>query len=763
MQGGSNQLRVLSLEDVPYDAELVDRELRKAGIDYVLQRVETRDQFLEAMDKFDPDIILADYSLPQFSAIEALRMLKEQNRNVPVILVTGSHSEEAAVECMKEGAEDYILKASLTRLPTALQRAVKKREAERTKEVAERALKQSEEQYRLITENTRDLICLLDESDGIVYASPSFELVLGYPLKEVEGRNYFELIHADDSALAKKALEQTRLLRHQRTAELRYRDRTGNWQLFEAAASLSAELNGKEPRLVIVSRDVSERKRSEQEIEHLAAFPRFNPNPVLAFTADGVLTYFNDAAQAMARTFGKDHPRDILPRDTTGVVNKCLRSRQNTIRLDTLMAGRTISWTFYPIHPTQSVHCYAEDVTDRLSLEMQLRRSQKMESIGQLAAGIAHDFNNILTIVQGHSALLLQDRVMTEKEHDALQQICIASERGANLTRQLLLFSRKQLAQPRIMSLNGAVEEVAKMLRVLLGEPVRLQLNLDEELPAVNADEGMMEQILMNLAVNSRDAMPRGGQIVISTERRTVDERYARAQRDARAGEFVCLSVRDTGTGMSSETLGHIFEPFFTTKEVGKGTGLGLATVYGIVKQHHGWIEVDTKEGEGTTFRIFLPASEKRLPTLKEEPAMEEVLHGSEMILVVEDEGPLRELVLTILRRSGYSVLEAASGTQALDVWQEHRGQIDLLLTDIMMPEGISGRELAERVLQDDPKLRVLYTSGYPMEVIGADLEKEGKCFIQKPYQPAALSRAVRQCLDGRSRKRVKELKTLGV
>ncbi|HMJ91050.1 MAG TPA: PAS domain S-box protein, partial [Candidatus Acidoferrum sp.] len=637
--------------------------------------------------------------------------------------------------------------------PSALRSALRKRDVERNREAAELALKQSEEQYRLITENTRDLICLLDEEDRFVYVSPSYELVLGYTEAELKGTRFLDLIHPEDAAVALKALDQARKQRQQRTAELRYRDRPGHWQLFEAAASLPADAKGKLRRVVIVSRDVSERKRAEQEIEHLAAFPRFNPNPVLAFSADGKLTYFNDAAQAMAESFGTDHPQKILPPDSVDVVAKCLTAKQNHIRLDTTIAARTISWTFYPIHPTHSVHCYAEDVTERLSLEMQLRRSQKMESIGQLAAGLAHDFNNILTIVQGHSGLLLHDRGMDEKARDALEQIHIASERGAGLTRQLLLFSRKQLAQPHITSMNAIVEEVARMLRVLLGEQIALDLQLEETLPAVNADEGMMEQVLMNLAVNSRDAMPRGGRIVISTSLRDVDERYAKRQRDAHAGEFVCLAVRDTGTGMDAETLSHIFEPFFTTKEVGKGTGLGLATVYGIVKQHHGWIEVDTRVGEGSTFRIYFPATKLPAPEMHHDIGTEELMRGSETILVVEDEEPLRELVSNILERSGYRVHAASSGGGALEMWRKHRGEIDLLLTDIMMPEGMTGRELSEKILADEPNLKVLYSSGYPMEVIGPDVLNCAH-FLQKPYQPAALARAVRQCLDGMDTRR---------
>jgi two-component system, cell cycle sensor histidine kinase and response regulator CckA len=749
MLHGWMSLRILSLEDVAYDVELLERELRKANIEYDLRRVETKEEFLEALTDFRPEIILADYSLPQFSAIEALKLLQEQKNTTPVILVTGSHSEEAAVECMKEGAEDYILKASLTRLPSALQNVLRKKHAERNREAAEEALRQSEAQYRLITENTRDLIALLDGTNRFLYASPSFELVLGYSPKELLHTDYFSLVHPDDVPAARTALEQARRQRRQRTAELRHKHREGHWILFDSAASLPAETDGKPRRVVLVSRDISERKRAEREIEHLATFPRFNPNPVLEFGADGALSYFNDAARLMAQAFGQEHPISILPSNTAALVERCLKTAQRQMA-ETHVSGRTIAWTFYPIQPTRSVHCYAEDITERLHLEAQLRRSQKMESIGQLAAGIAHDFNNILTVIQGHSSLLLHKGHFDADAQVSLKHIGVAAERAANLTRQLLLFSRKQLAQPRPLDLNAVVENVAEMLRVLLGETAHLELNLAADLPRIDADEGMMEQVLMNLGVNSRDAMPRGGRLTISTMVREVDERYARRVREARAGTFVALRVSDTGTGMSSETLAHIFEPFFTTKDIGKGTGLGLATVYGIVKQHHGWIEVDTREGAGTMFTILLPPSEVLAPppSLVTRRDDREMARGSETILVVEDEAPLRELVCEVLRQSGYTVLAAENGIQALDVWRQHQHQIDLLLTDMMMPEGISGRELADRILAEEPGLRVMFTSGYPMEALGGDIASSGHCFLQKPYAPSVLTSAVRECLD---------------
>ena len=671
-----------------------------------------------------------------------------------MILVTGSHSEEAAVECMKEGAEDYILKASLTRLPSALQNTLRKKEAERNKEAAEQALKQREAQYRLITENTRDLICLLDAQNKFLYASPSFELVLGYSPDQLLGMDYFQLVHPDDASKARTALEQARRQHQQRTAELRHRHRDGHWVLFESAASLPAETDGKPRRVIMVSRDITERERAEQEIQHLATFPRFNPNPVLEFSGEGAVTYFNDAAQLMAQASGEENLNQILPPNSPLLVKRCLTTGQRQV-VETHVAGRTISWTFYPIQPTHSVHCYAEDITERLSLEMQLRRSQKMESIGQLAAGIAHDFNNILTVIQGHSSMLLQKSKMDRPTQESLRHISVAAERAANLTRQLLLFSRKQLAQPRTLDLNIVAENVANMLRVLLGESISVELDLARKLPAVDADEGMIEQVLMNFAVNSRDAMPRGGRLTISTLERDVDEKHARRFREARTGHFVAFRVSDTGTGMTRETLAHIFEPFFTTKDVGKGTGLGLATVYGIVKQHHGWVEVETRENAGTTFTVFLPPSARPAEAPKPRNGGDDLARGNETVLVVEDEEPLRNLVTQVLQHAGYTVFVGGTGAEALEIWGQHRREIDLLLTDMMMPEGMSGRELAERILNDEPRLRVMFTSGYPLEAIGTDLAKSGHCFLQKPYSSVALARAVRECLDSGAHRRV--------
>jgi PAS domain S-box-containing protein len=388
------------------------------------------------------------------------------------------------------------------------------------------------------------------------------------------------------------------------------------------------------------------------------------------------------------------------------------------------------------------------DVSAQKSLEEQLRQSQKMEAIGRLAGGIAHDFNNILTVILGHATLLTMQS-LDSKAIVSAQQIKQASERAAGLTRQLLAFGRKQIANPRAIDLNHLVNHMSEMLMRLLGEDVSLQINCGGEPAVVEADPGMIEQVMLNLAVNSRDAMPKGGQLIIRVTARNIDEKYANRVAEARPGKFICISHTDTGSGIPPENLVRIFEPFFTTKELGKGTGLGLATVFGIVKQHQGWIEVQSQINQGTTFSVFLPAS--HLPAAGPEPTDTQFRQrgGTETILVVEDERDLRDYVTRELRRNGYRVFEAIDAANALKLWDEYKNQIDLVFTDVIMPGGMNGRELAEKLWLERPKLKVIFSSGYGAEALGKDFKLDANLnYLQKPYLPQTLTKAIRQCLD---------------
>ena len=612
------------------------------------------------------------------------------------------------------------------------------------------ALDASEVKYRTVVENIKEVIFQTNEAGEWIFLNPAWTEITGYSVPASIGRRFSEFIHEEDRARHSELLQEVIELKVSYCRdEARYRAKDGSFRWVEVYAQPTFDGDGAILGASGTLSDITERRRAEQEIKKLAAFPRFNPDPVLEFAADGRLTYLNDAARNMTKTLGVEEPEAMLPKNAAEAARQCLKASKSKVNLETTVNGRTLSWTFLPILASNVVHCYGTDITDRIHLEVQLRHSQKMESVGQLAAGVAHDFNNILTIIQGHSDLLMQRCPEDDTVTESVEEIDAAAKRAATLTRQLLTFSRKQVMQSRTLDLNQIIGNMTTMLGRLLREDVTMESIQSEHLACLEADPGMIEQIVMNLAVNARDAMPKGGRLTIQTSNVTVDDTYMEHHADARPGTFVCLSVTDTGSGIDQATLNRIFEPFFTTKDVGKGTGLGLATVYGIVKQHQGWIEVQSEVNKGTTFKIFLPATEKKIESPGEKSVATKNNKGNqETILLVEDEPVLRELARTVLQSYNYKVLEASHGVEALQVFEEHQGTVDLLLTDMVMPEGMTGRELAEKLRTAKPELKIIYTSGYSADVMGPDLESMNAMFLQKPYPPPQLAQIVRDCLD---------------
>ena len=388
-----------------------------------------------------------------------------------------------------------------------------------------------------------------------------------------------------------------------------------------------------------------------------------------------------------------------------------------------------------------------QDITDRVRLENELRQAQKMEAVGRLAAGVAHDFNNMLTVILGYASMMQNGTPKLDgKLASYLGQVEQAAGRATALTRQLLAYSRKQMIQRRPLHLNEIVKQTASMLRRVIGEHISLDTELEPGLPFIFADAASVDQVIMNLALNARDAMPDGGRLILSTLSLLIDEAYQSRSPEAQLGRHVCLTVKDTGHGMDAATMSRIFEPFFTTKEPGKGTGMGMATVYGVLKQHNGWIEVESAPDRGAVMRAFLPVSDcvaeeaptETVPEPAEVPVAESgesAPHGDATILLVEDEEMLRDFVNTVLSSTGYQVLSAANGQEALDIWATRHQDIDLLLTDVVMPESISGRELAQKLMIDRPDLKVIFTSGYSAELIGPEFEQDKEHgFLSKPY-----------------------------
>ena len=480
---------------------------------------------------------------------------------------------------------------------------------------------------------------------------------------------------------------------------------------------------------------------------------------ILEITSEGRIVYANPAAIALIgileETLLASNFTDLL-KETDGQWIKdqlvAIHNQSKTIIRDfpVMINGKQILLNIFPImdEKHRTIVIILNDVSERKRMEAQFLQAQKMEAIGQLAGGIAHDFNNLLTIIKGYSQLSLMELKEGGPLRENIEEINKASDRASDLTQQLLAFSRRQILEMKVLDLNALLPGVEMMLRRVIGEDIELVTRLAEDLERVKSDRGQIEQVIMNLAVNARDAMPDGGKLTIETANAELDEAYARAHVAVTPGRYVMLSVSDTGVGMTPEVRGKVFEPFFTTKEKVKGTGLGLSTVYGIVKQSGGNIWVYSEPGKGTTFKIYLPRADEPLEEVVERVAGGELHRGDETILVVEDNDEVREVAVRILSGQGYRVLEASQGLDAFLICTEHDGPIHLLLTDVVMPK-MSGRELAETLMSIRPRIKVLYMSGYTDNaIVHHGVLETGMDFIQKPFAVDTLARKVREVLD---------------
>jgi len=764
----SELVRVLMVEDVEDDAALIERELRRAGIKGATRRVDSERAYREALQTFAPDIILTDHSLPTFGAADALRIALLEMPDTPVIVVTGSLDEETAAEYIKAGAADYVVKHHLERVGPAVVRALDLRRARTEQARAEEARRQGEERFRALIEHGADAVALLAPDETLLFASHSIERLLGFPPAELVGHPGFARVDPDDVPRVHALLRRVMASPGTPTGlELRWRHKDGSWRHIDAVAvdRLAEPAVG---AIVVNFRDVTERRKAEAALreseERYRTLVEGVRDIIFALSPEGTIASLNPAFETITGWRREEwvrqpferlvHPEDLplalelLGRVVRGELRPASQFRVRTAKGE----YRVGEFSATPqLHEGRLVGILGigRDVTERVQLEQQLRQAQKMEAVGRLAGGIAHDFNNILTAITGYADLLLEDLGATDPRRQDADEIHKAADRAAGLTRQLLAFSRQQVLQPTVLEVNKLVSDLEKMLRRLLGEDVQLATRLAPTTGRVKVDPGQLEQVIMNLAVNARDAMPNGGKLTLETGNVDLDEAYAADHYPARAGPFVLLAVSDTGTGMSEETQAHMFEPFFTTKEKGKGTGLGLATVYGIIKQSGGFIWVYSEVGRGTTFKLYLPRVEE-LAERASQPAQAPArpARGSETVLVVEDEAPVRSVARQVLERHGYTVLEAASAESALDIVTRYSGTIHLLLTDVVMP-GLNGRELASRLAGLRPDARVIFMSGYTDDAVTRHgVLEPGSAYVQKPFTPDAIARKVREVLD---------------
>jgi two-component system cell cycle sensor histidine kinase/response regulator CckA len=641
----TDTLRVLMAEDSPTDAKLVVQALRAMGLEVDFERVEDPESMRRALEERTWDFVLSDWSMPKFSAMGALDVLKKTGKDLPFIIVSGTVGEESAVDAMHAGAHDYVLKDKLGRLGPAIERELRECKARG-------ALREAQARFSRLSESGSSGINIADIHGNILEANDAYLKMVGYSREE----------------LVRGAVRWAAL--------------------------------------------------TPPEFRHLAA------EAEVQLRATGI------APPWETETFRKDGSRVSM---LVGVAMleypRCIAFTADITERKQAEAGRA--------RAEKALH----------QSEEQLRQAQKMEAVGRLAGGVAHDFNNVLSVIMTYGELILGDLKPADPLRTDIEEICKAAARAAGLTRQLLLFSRQQVVEPKVMDLNEVLTSMDKMLQRILGEDVSLVSLTTKSSGRVKVDPSHIEQVILNLVVNARDAMPTGGKLTIETTSVVLDEGYAMNHLPAKAGPHVMLAVSDTGTGMDRETQKRIFEPFFTTKGTGKGTGLGLSTVFGIVQQSGGHIWVYSEPGKGTTFKIYLPRVDAKLDVLN--PSVTPTtLRGTETVLLVEDEEQVRTVVLAVLRRQGYHVIPAQNGGEALLLCEKHPGAIDLLLTDVVMPS-MSGPELARRLAATRPEMRVLCMSGYTDDsIVRHGVLESGVAFIQKPITPASLTAKVREVLD---------------
>ena len=632
-----------------------------------------------------------------------------------------------------------------------------------------RQLLEREELFHLISDNAADMIAVVDMNGRRIYNSLSYQRVLGYSPEELQASSSFEQIHPDDRERVKSAAEEARRSGIGKTLEYRLRHKNGDWLVLESTSSVIRNEKGEPEKLVIVNRDVSERKRAEEALRRSeTGFKSVVEDAPYGIYRASIAGRFLQVNPALQKMLGYESKEDLLSKDLATTIFRHPGEYERLVELLTRTGEINdveMEWNRRDSTPI-TVRCsgsrvddengalayfevFAEDVTEKRVLEKQLRMAQKMEAIGRLSGGIAHDFNNLLGVIIGYSRVLKRELGQSSPLFEHALEIEKAGQRAASLTKQLLAFSRQQVLTPEILNLNTLAADMEKMLPQLLGEDIAVTLILDPVLGNVKADQSQVEQVIMNLAVNARDAMPMGGKLKIETSNVQLDEAFARLHAGSKAGSYVLLSVTDTGTGMDTSTLTHIFEPFFTTKERGKGTGLGLATVYGIVKQSNGYTGVESSPGKGTSFRIYLPRHVGKSVVEEPEQYSTDELIGTETVLLVEDSEPLRKLVKTFLDSAGYRVFSADSGESALNISTTIGRPLDLLLTDVVMP-GMNGRLLAEHLRPRQPGMRVLYMSGYTDSFIaGHGVLDAGTHLLHKPFTEEVFLRKVREVLDG--------------
>jgi two-component system cell cycle sensor histidine kinase/response regulator CckA len=764
----SAPLHVLVIENSMADAELNLHELEHAGFICEPRIIVTHAEFLEQVGRFPFDIVLADYRLPGWTGMDAFSAMRQAGHDAPFVLVTGILGEEVAVECIKQGVTDYVLKEHLARLPLVVARALEERALRDARSLMVQALRQSEaNSLFLFAHNPLPMWVFEMETLQILQVNEAALRHYGYESMEFLQMKATDL-HPDKEVVMLLDVFQSITTAGRHIGQWSHRRKDGS--VIDVEMSLQKiEYSGRAAALV-VAQDFTERKRAEVEKQKFFTLVEYSRDFIAVADLHDNVEYVNPAGRTLlgigeTESLEGTHSLDyVMPADLALVHDTILPALYNfghwegELRFRHRQTGQPLPMDFVGFQVKDQttgeprfVATVSRDMTERRALEQQLRHAQKFEAFGQLAGGIAHDFNNVIGAILGWAELGEEQAASDNPTlNNYFKKIHLQCDRVTALIRQLLAFARRQILEPRSLNLNQTVHDVINLLEKVIGKDIEIKTNLADELSAVRADPTQIEQVLMNLCINSRDAMPDGGCVTIETRDAQFSEEDCRGNLGLQPGRFAELHVSDTGIGMDTATRERIFEPFFTTKGTGRGTGLGLATVYGIVKQHNGFIQVESEPGEGSTFRIFLPVNETSAAIDFRPPAFDDlpVRGGTETILLADDHDGIREMAQSVLKAKGYQVLAAHDGQEAIEIYTSHGDHISLVLLDVIMPRR-SGPEVFAAIKALNPGVSVVFATGYSSDTTAlGELMDRGVTVLRKPYSPSMLCRRVREVLD---------------
>lgn len=754
-------LRVLIVEDSEDDTILLVRELRRIGYDLTFERVEEAATMQAALDQHTWDVVLSDFTMPRFNAPAALTLLQEGGHDLPFIIVSGTVGEATAVSALKAGAHDFLIKGQLARLAPAIERELRDAQVREERRNAQQTLREREQYFRALIENVSDVIVTLDEIGRITYASPALTGVLGYTPAEQIGRRAFNYVHPDHKQ--ENIVSFTELVQQSgasNTTQFQAQHKDGFWRWIEATNRNLLD-DPSVQAVVSTLRDITERKQAETEREQLLAHIRRQarevqfivdtvPEGMFLLNEAGQVSLTNPIAAEFLGMLAPDWQEGPLTRLGQRPLTKLLTSPPKGLWHEVESNGRFFELIARPVEdgPRQQGWAFVlRDVTQERQIQRQVQSQERLAAVGQLAAGIAHDFNNSLGVIKLYADLLLRSADLSARAQERLQTVSLQTKRAADLIQQILDFSRQSLMERQPLDMLPFLKELIRLLKRTLPENIQLKLNATREEYIIQADPSRIQQVILNLAFNARDAMVQGGRLNIGLKILQLEANDVFPVFGMTAGNWVQVTIADNGAGMSKETLSHIFEPFFTTKERGKGTGLGLAQVYGIVQGHQGFIDVNSEVGRGTTVYLYFPAFSVQ------DYESPHLLNGviqrgqGQLILVVEDEVAIRQALAESLSLLDYKVKEASNGREALTILALHSDEIDLILSDAIMPE-MGGIALFHAVRERNLAIPFVIMTGYAVEKDIENLRTLGlQGWLAKPPDLAKLARLLQQSL----------------